>query len=578
MKAYLVDRFAESSGHDVLAGLVLTAFLVPVGMGYAQASGVPPVHGLYATIVPLLIYAFLGPSRVLVLGPDSSLAPIIAATILPLAGGDIDRAVMLAGALAIGSGLICVAAGLARFGFLSELLSMPVRYGYLNGIAIAVIASQLPAVLGVAGSAETPLGRIDDAFDGVRAGAVGGASLLLGVGSVLVLVATARWLPRLPGVLIAVVLATVAVAVFGLADEVAVVGRLPRGLPSIGIPTIDRGDLGAIAAGSFTLAVLTFTDTGTLSKAYALRNGEVVDTNRELLALGAANLATGVAQGFPVSASSSRTPVAESAGATTQLAGIVAAGGVTAVLIAAPGVFTSLPTSALAAVVIVAVVGLIEWHAVVQLWRQGTGEFWLSVLATLGVVILGALWGIGVAVLMSLIAFVERSRRPHTTTLVRLDGVKGYHDANRHREGREIDGLLLYRFDAPLFFANADLFRSDLVGRLDTLEQAGRPIRWVTVTAEPITSIDATADAMLRSLAQELHERSILLTFAELKGVVRDRLDRAGTTKIIGDKNFFPTIGRAVNVYVRTTDSDWVDWQDQDQDQDQNKDQDGEQR
>jgi len=541
-------RAPTTPGRDIVAGLVLTGFLVPVGMGYATASGLPPVYGLYATIVPLLVYALAGPSRVLVLGPDSSLAPLIAATILPLAAGDTDRAILLAGALAIGSGVICLLAGLANFGFLSELLSTPVRHGYLNGIAVVVILSQLPTLLGFDSESDTPLGRFSEAVSAIGDGSVDATTIGLAFASLAVIVILRRMNNRIPAVLVAMVLATVVVAAFDLADTVATVGRLPEGLPEVVIPSLERSDLAAIVVGSFTVAVLTFADTGLLSKAYAQRRKESVDTNQELIALGLANMATGLTQGFPISASSSRTPVAEAAGSSSQLTGVVSAFSIAAFLVFAPGMFVDLPSATLAAIVVIAVLGLIEIPAVRHLYSTRRQEFWLSIGAAVGVVAVGALWGVGIAVLMSLLAFIERGRRPNTATLVRVEGIKGYHEHRRHLDGEVIPGLMLYRFDAPLFFANAELFRSDL---LERVERQGAPVRWVVVTAEPITNIDATADEMLCELHADLEDRGILLAFAELKGVVRDVLERTGTTELVGRENFFPTIGRAVSEYER---------------------------
>lgn len=548
---------------DVVAGLVLTAFLVPVGMAYAQASGLPPVYGLYATIVPLLAYALFGPSRILVLGPDSSLAPLIAATILPLALGDPDRAVALAGAMAVGTGVLCLVAGLARFGFVTELLSMPVRYGYLNGIVVVVMVSQLPVLLGVDINGGATLTKLGQTVRAVVEGRVGTVSLVIGLTSFVGIVAVRRVAPRVPGVLIAVLGSMVAVKLFDLRDRLVLVGELPSGLPVPTVPTLSWSDVGPIAVGAFTVAVVALTDTSVLSRSLAARRDQRIDPDQELVALGVANLASGFTQGFAVSASSSRTPVAESAGARTQLTGVVAAGVVAVLLVVAPGALRDLPTATLAAVVIAAVVELLEVRGVVRLARTRRSEFVFSMVALVGVVVLGVLWGVGLAVGISLLALIQKAWRPYSATLVRVDGVKGYHDADRHPEGRRIPGLVLYRFDAPLFFANAELFRTEI---LDEMQRAaaldGEPVRWVVVTAEPVTDVDATADQMLVELCRELAGNGVVLAFAELKGVVRDRLERSGTLDRIGRNRFFPTIGQAVRDYVGSTDADWVDWED----------------
>jgi high affinity sulfate transporter 1 len=542
---------------DLVAGIVITAFLVPVGMGYSQAAGLPPVYGLYATVLPLLAYAVFGPSRVFVLGPDSTLAPLIAATIVPLAGGDTNRAVALAGCLAVGAGLIAIAAGLGHFGFVTELLSMPVRVGYLNGIAIVVIVGQLPRMLGVSVGGEHPIPQLIDLARAV--GDIARVPALIGVGSLIALVALRFLTPRIPRSLAVVVGSIVVVKLFGLESDLALVGRLPSGFPSPAIPRFELADAGALAAGSLTIALVSFADTSVLSRAYGDRLGAPVDSDAEFIGLGAANLAAGFFQGFPISASSSRTPVAEAAGARTQLTGVVAALLIVLLLVAAPGLLGSLPLATLAAVVIIAVVDLIDLPAVIRLARWRRREFVLSTLAFVGVVVAGVIWGVGLAVGVSLLAFVTNAWRPHVTALVRIEGVSGYHDIDRHPEGSQIEGLLLFRFDAPLFFANADGFRAEI---LERVAETPWPVRWVVVTAEPITDIDATAEEVLRRLHHDLSEQGITLAFAELKGVVKDQITPAGTLAMIGEDRLFPTVGEAVGAYVAETGIDWTDWKD----------------
>lgn len=557
-------RFDRREAHnDLLAGLVLTAFLVPVGMAYAQASGLPPVNGLYATIVPLVVYALIGPSRILVLGPDSALAPLILATVAPLSLGDPTRAVWIAGAVAVGAGLISLAAGLARFGFVTELLSMPVRHGYLNGIVAVVLVSQIPVALGLGLDAGNTIERIGELVTAVLDGATAPASFLVAGGSFLTIILAKRFTPRIPGVLLAVAGSIVAVRVLGLDDQLTLVGSLPSGLPALGLPELGWGDLGPIAAGSITVAIVAITDTSLLSRSFAARRGQSVDVDRELVALGAANIAAGVTQGFAISTSSSRTPVAIAAGARTQLTNLVAAAAIAALLIGAPGLLSDLPTATLAAVVIAAVWELIEVRDVAGLLRTRPTEFAFSIIATVGVITLGVLWGVGIAVAISLLALIQRAWRPYMTTLVRVEGVKGYHDVTRHPEGKQVPGLVLFRFDAPLFFANADLFRREVLAAVTASGSRTGRTRWVVVAAGSITDIDATADQMLAALDEELSDRGVELAFAELRGVVRDRLHRSGTVEVIGRRRFYPTVGRAVSAYVGETDADWVDWEDQ---------------
>jgi len=546
----------------VVAGLVLTALLVPAGMGYAQASGLPPIYGLYATIVPLVMYAIVGPSRILVLGPDSSLVPLIAATILPLAAGDQAQAVALAGLLAIFSGLLCLLAGLARFGFVTDLLSKPVRYGYMNGIALTVLASQLPKLFGFSIDAEGLIPEARAFVRGVVDGETNLAALVIGVACLLVIFAFKRWRPQVPGVLVAVVGATVAAGAFGLAQrfDLSVVGPLPKGLPSFALPSVSASHLQALVAGAFGVALVSFADTSVLSRTFAIRGGYRVDPNQELLALGAANVAAGLFQGFSVSSSASRTPVAESAGAKTQLTGLVGALAIALMLLVFPNLVRNLPDAALAAVVISAAVGLFEIAGVRGLYRLRKTEFALSVVCFLGVALLGVIQGIFIAVGLALADFIRRAWRPHDAVLGRVDDLKGYHDVARHPEAKRIPGLVLFRWDAPLFFANAEVFADRL---RQAIAASPTPVRWAVVAAEPVTDLDTTAADVLQRLDSELAAEGVDLRFAEMKGPVKDRLRRYALFERLGDDHFYPTIGTAVRAYLDHTGVEWVDWEDQ---------------
>ncbi len=534
--------------HDIAAGLVLTTMLVPVGIAYAVASGLPGIHGLYATVAALLAYALFGPSRIMVLGPDSSLSALILAVVLPLSAGDPARAVALAGMMAIAVGLICIGAGFARLGFVTELLSKPIRYGYLNGIALAVIASQLPGLFGLSVDAE---GLPAQAVAFVRALWGGGpnpAALALGAGALAIILLLKRW-PRLPGMLIAIGMATAAVVAFDLDARhgVGVLGELPQGLPALSLPSIGWADLGPVLGGALAVALVAFADTSVLSRSYAQRQGAAVDANREMVALGAANLAAGLFQGFAVSSSASRTPVAEAAGARSQMAGVVGALAVAALLLLAPGLLHRVPYSALAAVVIAAVIGLIEWRDLQRIRRMQAWEFWLSIGCTAGVLVLGAIEGIALAIVASVIEFLWDGWRPHSAVLGRVDGIAGYHDVKRHPDARRIDGLVLLRWDAPLFFANAEWF--ERVVR-DTLAAAPAPVKWLVVAAEPVTSIDVTSADVLRELDESLKSQGIELCFAEMKGPVKDKLKQFGLFSHFGQQTFFATVDDAVRAYL----------------------------
>ena len=544
---------------DLVAGLVLTALLVPVGMGYAQAAGLPPITGLYATIVPLVVYAVLGPSRVMVLGPDSSLAAVIAAVILPLGGDDPETAVALAGALAVLTGLVILVAGVARLGFVTELLSRPVQLGYLYGIAVTILVGQLPRLCGFSIEGRGLLTEARDVVQGVADGRVNRAALAVGLTGIVVILVLRRLWPKVPGVMVAVVVGIAAVALLDLeAEGVQVVGVLPGGLPTPALPSFDPAALGALFSGALGIALVAVADTTVLSQSLAAQRDETVDPNQELRALGAANLAAGLFQGFAISSSSSRTPVAVAAGARSQLTPLVGAVTIALLLVLAPGALRDLPLPMLAAIVITAAIGLIDVAAVRRLYRVRRSEFVLWLAAFGGVALLGVLVGIFIAILLSLGDFVRRAWRPHDAVLGREDELKGYHDIDRHPSARLIPGLLLYRFDAPLFFANAGWF-GRRVRRL--VAEAAHPVRWVVVAAEPITDIDTTAADSLRQLLEELRAEQVTLAFAELKGPVKDRLRRYGLFEAVGPDRFFPTVGTAVDGYVEATGTAWVDWE-----------------
>lgn len=546
--------------NDIVAGLVLATMLVPVGIAYAVASGVPGIYGLYATIIPLLAYALFGPSRILVLGPDSSLAAVILAVVLPLSGGDPLRAIALASAMAIVSGAVCIGAGLIKLGFVTELLSKPIRYGYMNGIALTVLLSQVPKLLGFSVESHGPLRDLWSITNGVISGRVNWTAFLIGAGALATIFALKRS-KVVPGLLVAVAGATAIVGIFGLSKSagVSVLGPLPQGLPSFEVPWINFADVTTVLSGGLAVALISFADTSVLSRAYAARTRTYVDPNQELVGLGAANLAAGFFQGFPISSSSSRTPVAEAAGAKTQLTGIVGALAVALLIIAAPNLLQNLPTSALAAVVIASAIGLIEVQDLIRIYKMQRWEFWLSMLCFAGVAAFGAIPGIAFAVIIAVIEFLWDGWRPHSAILGRADGVSGYHDISRYPQARLIPGLVLFRWDAPLFFANAELFQARVI---EAVENSSTPVHWVVVTAEPVTSVDVTAADVVSELEKTLKEAGIKLSFAELKDPVKDKLKRFGLFTQFGEQSFYPTIGSAVRAYLTSHPMDWVDWED----------------
>lgn len=532
---------------DLAGGLVLTTMLVPVGIAYAEASGVPGVYGLYATIIPLLAYAVFGPSRILVLGPDSALAAPILAVVMQLSGGDPGRAVLVASMMAVVSGAFCIILGLLRLGFITELLSKPIRYGYMNGIALAVLVSQLPKLFAISVEDAGPLRELLSLGQAIAAGQANWTSFAVGAGS-LVLILLLKRFERVPGILIAVIVATLLVSALHLDQAgVKVLGTIPQGLPGFVVPWLSGVDLVEILLGGCAVALISFADTSVLSRTYAARTNTRVDPNQEMVGLGAANLAAGFFQGFPISSSASRTPVAEAAGAKTQLTGVVGALAVAALLMFAPNLLQYLPNSALAAVVIAAAIGLFEVADLKRIYRIQQWEFWLSMVCFAAVAVFGAIPGIFLAVVIAVIEFLWDGWRPHFAVLGRVEGLRGYHDTKRYPHAARIDGLVLFRWDAPLFFANAELFQQRL---MEAIEESPTPVRRVVVAAEPVTSVDVTSADMLRELGGILRERGIALHFAEMKDPVRDKLRRFELLEAIGDRNFHPTVGSAVDDYL----------------------------
>ncbi|TSP09853.1 SulP family inorganic anion transporter [Cupriavidus campinensis] len=532
---------------DLAAGLVLTTMLVPVGIAYAEASGVPGVYGLYATIVPLLAYALFGPSRILVLGPDSALAAPILAVVITASAGDPARAIATASLMAIVSGLFCIVLGLLRLGFITELLSKPIRYGYMNGIALTVLVSQLPKLFAIPIEDAGPLRELWELARAIADGQTHAYSLAVGAASLAVILLLKRF-DRVPGILIAVILATLAVSVFHLDTlGVKILGEIPQGLPAFAVPWLSEADLVKIVLGGGAVALIAFADTSVLSRTFAARSHMRVDPNQEMVALGAANLAAGFFQGFPISSSASRTPVAEAAGARTQLTGVVGAIAVAALLMFAPNLLRYLPTSALAAVVIAAAIGLFEFRDLQRIFRIQQWEFWLSMLCFAGVAVFGAIPGICLAVVVAVIEFLWDGWRPHFAVLGRVPGLRGYHDIKRYPNAARIDGLVLFRWDAPLFFANAELFQQRLT---EAVADSPTPVRRVVVAAEPVTSVDVTSADMLRELGLALGADGIALHFAEMKDPVRDKLKRFELTEIYSHDRFHPTVGSAVDDYL----------------------------
>lgn len=544
---------------DISAGIALTAILIPAGMGYAVAAGLPAIYGLYATIVPLLAYAVFGPSRILVLGPDSALIPLIATTVVPLSGGDPIKAIAIAGMLSIIAGGICIIAGLLKFGFVTDLLSKPIRYGYLNGIAISVLVGQLPKIFGFSVDSDNIWDGLIGFWQGVQDGRTNYTSLAIGLGCLTIILGLKKLAPKIPGVLVAVVAATIVSSIFQLSQQsgISVIGVLPQGLPSFQIPNIAPLKFANLFSSALAIAMVSFTDLSVLSRTFAIRGGYKVDRNQELFALGLANIAAGLFQGFAISSSTSRTPVAEAAGSKTQITGVVGAACIALILVFAPTLLKNLPQASLSAVVMSAGLSILELKGTLRLYQLRRFEFVLSIICFLGVAFLGVIQGIFGSLGLALFAFVWSAWRPHYAVLGRIDGIKGYHDVVRHPEARRIPGLVIFRWDAPLFFANAETFTERVMQAVAT---APTPTNWVLVAAEPVTDIDLTAADAIAELDTTLCQAGIELCFAEMKGPTKDRLKRYGLFSKLGIENFFPTIGQAVDVYLETNQVQWKDW------------------
>ncbi len=541
---------------DVVAGLILTALLVPQGMAYAELAGLPAITGLYTSVMCLVAYAVFGPSRVLVLGPDSSLGPMIAATIAPLllADGDPARAVALASMLALLVGAVMILAGLAKLGFVADLLSKPTQIGYMNGLALTILIGQLPKLFGFSIDAD---GLIDEAgafIRGVADGAVVAPAAWIGLGSLALILVLQSRLPKIPAVLVAVVLSIAAVDVLDLADQgVSVVGTLPQGFPPFTIPNVSFSDTMQLLPGALGIALVALVDTISTASAFAGRSGRRVDGNQEMIGIGAANVSAGLFQGFAVSTSGSRTAVAEQAGAKTQVAGLVGAVSITLILLLVPGLLRNLPQPTLAAIVIAASLSLADIRGTIRLRRQRRTEFLLSIAAFLGVALLGVLPGIAVAV-----GPVDPERVP-----AGVEALPGHPRASGRRARDARHHVLSAGGDArrtrrPQVRCPADLReRETFREQIQEIAEGSPQLRWIVIASEPITDVDTTAADMLVALDAELSGRGISLRFAELKDPVRNKIERYGLSDELDPSHFYPTVKAAVRAFQAETGAAW---------------------
>jgi high affinity sulfate transporter 1 len=526
---------------DVVAGVVLAAILVPQGMAYADLAGLPPVTGLYTTIACLIGYAVFGPSRILVLGPDSSVSPMIFAAITPLlVGADASQAIVLAGMLAIMVGLIELALGLGRLGFVADLLSNEVQVGYMNGLALVIIVGQLPKLFGFSTDA-SGFGHEVQAFF-THLGDTVGAALAVGLAVLAVLLVLPRVTRRLPAVLVAIAGATIVSALFDLhAHGVATVGTLPRGVPVPSFPWTRLSDVGPLVLAAIGITLVSLADTIATSSSFGARRGEEVDPNQEMIGIGTANVFAGLLQGFAVSTSGSRTAVVEQAGARSQVASVVGAAVVAAMLLFFNGLLADLPQSALAAVLIGAALSLMDLDALRRYWQVRKSALFISLIASLGVVVLGVLQGIVLAIVLAILLFFRRSWQPHGAVLGRVADLDGWHSLEQHPEATPLPGVVVYRWEAPLFFANCSRFRDDVRAAVRRFEPA-----WVVVQCEAITDVDVTAARMLEQLDLELNATGVHMAFAELRTRLQELVSRYGLFETLDRDRFYPSLGTAL--------------------------------
>ena len=544
--AALLGRYRRSwLRRDALAGLTLWALLVPQGLAYGQLAGLSPVTGLYVGLVAMLAYALLGSSRYLTVGPESSVAMIVAVELGPLAGGDPARYAALAGMLALLVGGFLLLGFAARLGVLVRLLSAPVLTGYLAGSGIVIAISQLPKLTGISTDKRYPrvLGGLVRSAETVEPWAVA-----IGLATAVFVVVVARFARHIPAGLAALALATVFVAWTGLADTIGVVGHVQGGLPRPAFPDVGADGLHSLLGPAGSIALLVFASSILTAQALAARDGAEIRPNREFLALGGANLVAGLFQGFPANGSDSRSFVVADSGGRSQLTGVVGAALLVITLVALTPLFRDLPSSALGAVVLVTALKLIDISELRRLWRVRTSDFTLALVTLAGVLSLGVLNGIVVGVVASLLEVLRRAVMPHTAVLGRLGGpIRAYRDVQTYEDAETIPGLLVYRFDAPLFFANADVFRNQILSLVD---DAPEPVRTVVVNAEAIYDVDTTGIKMLERLQGDLEAQSVRLVFARLKTKTRKLMQLAGLEDRIGADNFYLRVEDAAEDHI----------------------------
>jgi len=528
---------------DVIAGLTLAALAIPSAMGYAEVAGLPPVTGLYALLLPVIAYAIFGSSRQLVVGPEAALAVLVATIIAPMAGGDATRYASLAAMLAILTGGVYLVAFIVRLGWISDYFSRAVLVGYIHGMVVVLIAGQLGKLLGLSIQGTEPIPQIKEVIQEI--GQTSMATVAVSAVAIVALVLLKRFAPKIPGALVVVVGAIVASAVFDLAAHgVKTIGNIPPGLPSFVWPSTSLHDVVALLPGALALFAVGYADGVLTARSFAGRHGQNVRANQEMLALGTANAAAGLTQGFPVGASGSRTAVNDQTGGKTQLVGVVSALTVAVVLLVLTAPVEKLPKAVLAAVIVIAALGLVdfgEWRA---LKAAGRIEVVIAGVTMFGVIAVGVLWGLAVAVALSIIHTTSRSARPHDAVLGWVPRLGRYADAATHPSAKLTPGVMVYRLDDRLFFANTQYVRGRI---LEALDGATTRTAWIVFDAEGIASIDSTATQMLEELLEQLEAKGTHLAVARAKQPLLDAFDSAGLTTRIGEGHFYPNVEVAVH-------------------------------
>jgi SulP family sulfate permease len=533
--------------YDVLAGVTVAAYLIPQVMAYAEVAGLPPVVGLWAIVGPLLVYALLGSSRQLSVGPESTTALMTAAAVGSIAADDPARHAALAAALALVVGAWCVLGWVGRLGFLADLLSKPVLVGYMAGIAAIMVASQLGKLTGIDVDADSFTGEI--AYVAGHLDEIHSPTLVLAASVLALLLVGTHLLPRSPVPLVGMLLAAATVAVFDLESRgIAVVGDIPAGLPAPSLPSVTTGDVGSMLLPAVGVAIVAYTDNVLTARTFAIRNGYAIDGNQEFLALGAANLASGVMQGFPVSSSGSRTVIGDSLGSRSQLYSLVALATVLLTVVFLRPVLAAFPAAALGAIVVYAAIRLVDVVEFRRIARFRRSELFLALTTTVAVLALNVLYGVLVAIGLSVLDLLRRVARPHDGILGFVPGIAGMHDIDDYPDAKAVQGLVVYRYDSPLFFANVEDFKRRALASLD---QADAPTEWFLLNAEANVQVDITAIDALEELRQELDRRGIVFAMARVKQDLHDDLRPSGFVDRVGEDRVFMTLPTAVREYVR---------------------------